>query len=245
VTRTLVIGVLLFLVFAVVFAPASLLRTLLPGGGGVELLEPSGTLWDGAADLYLDGQAAGRMHWDFDPMMMLQGALGYDVALGGPEHDVTGTVSLGPMAGEATLEGRASAAFANRWLAPYDIAVGGELKFRQARVRIPYDYPGPEAESGSGVASGSVAWTGGPVRYRLSGRSYAGNLPPLVAYLGDKLEAVVIPENGQTPLLRAEILTNGFVRIGVTKLLTNLVGNPWPGSHADHEVVLEVEEQLF
>jgi hypothetical protein len=245
VIKTLVIGVLLFLVFALVFAPASLLRTLLPTGGGLELLEPGGTLWDGAADLYLDGQAAGRVRWNFDPVMLLQGVLGYDVALGGPEHELTGTLSIGPIAGEATLEGQASAAFANRWLAPYDIAIGGELRFRQAHLRIPYDYPGPEAESGSAATSGSVAWTGGAVRYRLSGRSYAGELPPLVAYLGEELEAVVIPEDGQTPLLRAEILANGFVRIGVTKLLTNLVGNPWPGSHADHEVVLEVEEQLF
>jgi len=239
--KTLVIGLLLFLLFAIVFAPASLLRTLVPASSGVELLEPSGTLWDGAADLYLAGQPAGRLGWDFDAATLLRGALGYDVALAGPEHDLTGAVNLYPGAGEATLQGRASAGFANRWLTAYDIAIAGELTFREAHVRIPYDF----AVTGSGSSSGNLAWTGGPVRYILSGRSYAGDLPPLVAYLGEGLETVVIPENGQTPLLRAEILPNGFARIGVTKLLTRLAGNPWPGSHADHEVVLEVEERLF
>lgn len=240
-TRTLVIGVLLFLVFAVVFAPASLIRTVLPPDGGIELLEPSGTLWDGAGDLFVAGRLAGRMQWDFEPLSLARGTLGYDLALSGPDHDLTGTVSVGPGAGEVTLVGRAASAFANRWLAPYDINIAGELTFQEARLKVPYDY----AESGAGTASGSLAWTGGPVRYRLSGREYAGELPPLVAYLGEKLETVVYPEGGQTPLLRAEVLPNGFVRIGVTQLMTNLAGNPWPGSHADHEVVLEVEEQLF
>ncbi len=137
-----------------------------------------------------------------------------------------------------TLGGTAAAAFANRWLAPYDIVIAGDLEFQGAQVRVPYDVAG-------GRAGGALTWEGGPVRYRLGSRTHAGQLPPLVAYLGDGLEAMVYPQDGQTPLLLAEILPNGFVRIGVTKLMTELAGNPWPGSNADHEVVLEVEEQLF
>jgi len=239
--RTIVIGVLLFVVFAIVFAPASLLRTVIPAGSSVELLEPSGTLWSGTADLYLAGRPAGRLDFDFDATAIARGALGYDIALAGPEHALTGAVSLRPGSGEAMVQGRASAAFANQWLAAYDIAIAGDLTFREAHVQIPYDV----AETGAGVSSGTVAWTGGPVQYILSGRSYAGVLPPLIAYLGEALETVVIPENGETPLLRAEVLPRGFVRVGVTRLMTKLAGNPWPGSHLDHEVVLEVEEQLF
>jgi hypothetical protein len=241
VIRTLIIGVVLFLAFAVAFAPASLVRTVVPGDSGIELLDPGGTLWDGTADLYLAGQPAGRLRWDLNAVTMVQGALGYDVALAGGQHDLTGHIRIAPGGAEVTIDGRAAAAFANQWLAPYDIAIAGELTFRQAHVQIPYDF----AESGAGTSAGSLAWTGGPVQYRLAGRPYAGNLPPLVAYLGEGLKAEVFPEDGQTPLLRAEILTNGFVRVGVTQLLTQLAGNPWPGSHADHEVVLEVEEQLF
>lgn len=239
--KALLVGLLLFLVFAIAFAPATLVRTLLPPDGGVQILEPTGTVWDGAGHLYLAGQPAGRMRWDFVPAALLRAALGYDLALAGPEHDLRGSVSLGAGAGELDLVGRASAAFANRWLAPYDISIAGDLTFQDARVRVPYNY----AQSGSGNASGSLTWTGGPIRYRLGGRGYSGELPPLIAYLGEGLETVVYPRGGQTPLLRAEILPNGFVKIGVTKLLTDMAGNPWPGSHADHEVVLEVEEQLF
>ena len=52
--RTLLVVVLLALGFAVVFAPAALLRHAAPPGGGVELAGLSGTIWRGHADLVID-----------------------------------------------------------------------------------------------------------------------------------------------------------------------------------------------
>lgn len=234
-------GLALFIVFAVILAPASLLRTVIPADAGIDLLSPQGTLWNGSGALYLAGQPAGTVNWHARPVTILTGKLGYDVAVAGPEHDLSGRVAAGWSAGTLELDGHAAAGFANRWLAPYDIAITGDLVLTDVTVRLPYDV----AALAAGSATGEVAWDGGPVRYRLAGRNHAGELPPLVAYLGDGLEAEVYPKDGQTPLLRADIRPNGFIRIAVTQLLTRLVGNPWPGSHADHEVVLEVEEQLF
>ncbi len=238
--RTVSIGALLFVVFAVAFAPASLLRAPL-SGSGADLLQPAGTVWKGSADLYLAKQGAGRISWRFRPLTLLQGALGYHVDLTGADHDLRGTVRLRPGTAEAVLDGHAASAFANRWLAPYDIVIAGDLTLQNLQLRVPYDLE----QSRGGSAAGSVSWAGGPVRYRLSGRDHSARLPPLVAYLGDGLEAVVFPEGGQTPLLRARLQENGFLWIGVTKMMTRLAGNSWPGSHPDHEVVLEVEEQLF
>jgi hypothetical protein len=94
-------------------------------------------------------------------------------------------------------------------------------------------------------AAGEISWSGGTVRYTLSGQSSSSTLPPLIAYLGDGVEAVVFAQNAQTPLIKAELLDNGFAKIGITKLLTKILDNPWPGSDPDHAVVLEVEEQVF
>lgn len=238
---TIVVGLLLFVAFALVFAPASLLRVLLPADGAAELLSPTGTVWKGNAELYLAGTSAGRISWRFRPLSLVQGALGYHLTLAGAEHDMVGGLRLGGRAATMDVEGRASAVFANRWLALYDISLSGDFALNGISVHIPYNLRG----SDRGAAAGSLAWTGGPLQYRLGGQLHSGRLPPLVAYLGDALEAVVFQDGGQTPLLRAEVLNNGFVRIGMTQLLTRLVGNPWPGSHAEHEVVLEVEELLF
>lgn len=239
--RTLAIGLALFLLFAIILAPAGLVRVLIPDASGIDLLETSGTLWNGSGQLYLGGNAAGTVHWRARAVTVLQGALGYDVSVRGSEHDLSGHVAAGWAAANIRLDGTAGAPFTNRWLAPYDIVMSGDFTLQDVDVTWPYD---PDAVA-AGRASGAITWTGGPVRYRLAERNYAGELPPLIAYLGESLETQVYPKDGQTPLLRADIRPGGFVRIGVTQLLTRLAGNPWPGAHADHEIVLEVEEQLF
>ena len=239
--RTLLVGLLLFLGFAVAFAPATLVRNLVPADAGIELLDTSGTLWNGSGSLYLGGQGAGRISWSFRPVTLASASLGYHVRLEGPDHRFEGRVGVGFGSASVALGGNAAAAFANRWLAPYDIAISGDLGFDQVTAEVPHRLSAQQP----GAADGSVSWAGGAVRYRLSGQHHAGELPALVAHLGEGLEAVIYPAGGQTPLLRAAVLPDGFVRIGVTQMLTRLLGNPWPGSHADHEVVLEVEEQLF
>jgi hypothetical protein len=249
---TIAVGLLLFVAFSIGFAPASLVQVLLPAHSGAELLAPAGTVWNGEADLFLGGAPAGNVHWRFRPGALTQGALGYDLTLGSAEHDVIGALLLGTGAASVELDGRASAVLANRWLAAYDITLAGDFALHGIHLHIPYNLraPAPPTVGAAGAAAvgeaaGSLAWTGGPIQYRLAGQAFAASLPPLVAHLGDALEAVVYQEGGQTPLLRAELLDNGFARIGMTKLLTMLVGNPWPGSHAEHDVVLEVEELLF
>ncbi|MFU8817524.1 MAG: type II secretion system protein N [Pseudomonadales bacterium] len=239
--RTLIVGTLLFVSFAVAFAPATLLRQLLPADGNVEMLGPAGTLWNGSANVFLDGTPLDRIVWRFRPAALLQAALGYHLTLIGPEHDMAGTLQLGIRHATVELNGRAAAGFVNRWLGPYDIAVTGDFAVDGINLSIPYNL----REGRPGAAAGSVAWTGGPLQYQLAGQLYSSQLPPLVAYLGDALEAVVYQQGGHTPLLRAEVQANGFVRIGMTALMTRLVDNPWPGSHAEHEVVLEVEELVF
>lgn len=238
--RGIAVVLVLVIVFAVAMAPATLIRQIVPDASAVTLLDVRGTLWRGSAELVANAQPAGALQWTFRPGDLLRLQAGYDVTLSGPDHALTGIVAAGVGSATAEVRGEAGAAYVNQWLAPYDIALTGELGFQDVTVRVPYDAAGV-----SGSAEGMLTWDGGPVRYRLSGQSYSGQLPPLEARLGPGLETRVYPRSGQTPLLELEVLANGFVRIGITQRLTELAGNPWPGSHQDHELVLEVEEQLF
>lgn len=239
--RTAAIAVLLALLFAVIFAPATLIRPLLPDDGSVTLRRLQGSLWNGSGDLAIAGQPAGHARWAFQPGALLRARLGYAVTLEGPDHRLQGSFAAAPTAGLVTLSGRLADRFVNRFLSAYDIALSGDLTLSDVEAQLPYDL----VETGGGRSAGTVSWNGGPVDYTLAGRRYSGRLPPLVGYLGEGLEAVVYPRQRETPLLRLQVLPRGFVRVGVTQLLTDLAGNPWPGSHADHDVVLEVEQQLF
>jgi hypothetical protein len=237
--RSWLIGAALFLAFVVIFAPATLIRTLLPADSPIDLLQVQGSLWRGSGELFVEGRPLGTLRWNHRAITILQGSLGYDIDWFGADHRVSGQLKLGPGRWRVQGTGNVDAPFLNRWLAPYDIAMSGRVELDAVTLSAGY------REIGHGIASGSARWDGGPVRYRLAGQDYAGQLPPLTAFLGDGLEAVVYPEDGQTPLLRLTLQDDGFVRIGVTRMLTRLLGNPWPGSQQDHEVVLEVEEQLF
>ncbi len=235
--KAVVAGVLVFLAVLVLRAPASLVQRLLPEEIPVDVLELSGTLWRGEGDLLVNGVTLGRVSWTFRPMAMVTGVLGCDLALSGDGLALRGEVRAGASGTEADLAGWVDAAVANVWLAAYDIRLSGRFHFRETRV---------SAQDGAVRAlSGTVTWDGGPVSYRLSGKMHNATLPGMRGELGPGPEATAYPENEATPLLRMALLDTGFVRIGVTKYLTRILGDPWPGGDPDHAIVLEVEEQVF
>ena len=235
--RTIAIGILLFLVFLVVRVPAGLVRTFIPADAQVALFDLDGTLWHGAGDLVVREQRVGRLAWSFRPVTLLKGSAGYDLSLGGESLDLTGRMEAGLGGMTTIVSGQIGAPFVNAWLAPYYIELSGTFMLEEVTAEA----TGRRLDD----LSGSLNWDGGPVRYRLSGRLYNSVLPPLFASLGPGSEATVFASKDPIPLLHAALLENGFARFGVTKHMTQILGNPWPGGDPDHAVVLEVEEQVF
>ena len=233
----ILVGLAMFVVFAVYQAPAGMLRPLLDEEADITLIDLRGTLWQGRASLIASGAELGELHWSLRPTTLFRGALGYVLQLTGSDLQVQGLLEAGLAGTRLELSGNMGAAELNRHLAAYDIAIDGRFELDQAMVAI--------ADGRPSAADGTVRWTGGGVRYVLSGRASSSMLPPLTAFLGPGPEAVVFPADGQTPLLTAHLLENGFAKVGVTKYLTKMLGSPWPGGDPDHAVVLEVEEQVF
>ncbi|MCZ6640559.1 MAG: type II secretion system protein N [Gammaproteobacteria bacterium] len=216
------------------------MRTAFDQIPGATLTEPTGTLWDGSGRIYMKEQALGTLAWDFRPGKLFAGSLNYDFALAGPEHDLDGEIAVSSSATELKVSGDIAAPMVNDWLAPYDIAISGTVTLDGVELGV--------VDGSLKRAGGSVHWSGGMVRYTLSGRTSSTTLPPLVAFLEEGLAgpgATVFTRPGQTPLIKAELLENGYAKVGITKLLTKLLDNPWPGSDPDHAIVLEVEEQVL
>ncbi len=239
--KALIFGLLLFIGLVIFRAPAGLLRFLIPESAPVAILESRGTLWQGQGEFVLDSVSAGRLNWSLRGFLLLQGQLSYDFQLLGSDLDLVGTVSAGVDSVELGTSGTVDAAFVNRWLSPYDINLGG--RFQLEGVVLNLNRTADRAQLDH--ADGRLQWSGGPVQYILSNKITRTALPPLTALLGPGPGAVAFAQDDQTPLLHAQLKANGFARIGVTKQLTKLLGNPWPGGDADHAVVLEVEEQVF
>lgn len=233
----IVIGVLVFLILILVRIPAGVIQTFIPADSPVKLLHPEGTVWSGQGELLVDGRATGQLGWSIRPVTFLKGSVGYDLSLAGAGADLNGSLATGFGTTEASVRGTVTGDFVNRWLAPYYIALSGTFVAETLNLSL----DGRMLENIEGL----LTWNGGPIQYRLSGNVHNSSLPPMTAELGPGPVAVAFATGEPTPLLHVALAENGFVRIGVTKYLTTILGQPWPGGDPDHAVVLEVEEQVF
>jgi general secretion pathway protein N len=239
--RLIVVGAVTFLVLLVVFAPASLLRTLFDRMPGVALAGPAGTVWNGKGTLVVAGRELGQLAFRLRATDLLGGRIGYDIGLSGADLAVTGIAAAGMGGYEATIDGTVGAAALRDWLQRFDLDVPGTLQLQALHLSAPWQADIPQA-------AGEAQWSGGEVTYVLGGQRHRALLPALTGFLdssaGHPVMTVYAP--GQpTPLMFCKITPDGVATVGITKQFTQLVGQPWVSGEPDHAVVLEVGEKLF
>jgi hypothetical protein len=235
--KAIAAGILVFLVLVVIRIPAGIIQWLVPEGSQARILSPEGTVWAGSGELLVQGISTGIVSWSLKPVTFLKGRVGYDLTLTGAGTDIEASLQAGLATSEGSINGTVEGAFVNRWLAPYYIELSGVFSADAVHVTL--------AGRSLTELHGRLTWNGGPITYRLSGSVHDSALPPMTADLGPGPVAVAYATGESTPLLHAALTDNGFARFGVTKYLTRILGQPWPGGDPDHAVVLEVEEQVF
>ena len=75
--RYIIAGTVLFVGFAIAFAPAGLVDRGVENVPGVDLVDTRGTVWNGQAQMLLEGQPLGVVNWQFQPLTVLRAAPGY------------------------------------------------------------------------------------------------------------------------------------------------------------------------
>ncbi|MDP6375575.1 MAG: type II secretion system protein N [Pseudomonadales bacterium] len=246
--RYLVIGVLAFLAVLIALLPASLLRHLTGDFSELLVVTPRGTLYDGTAHLVVAGERLGNLSWSFAPDALLPARIAVDYHLEGEGMDIGGRFARGLRDARVHATGALSMARLAPILEPYDLMIGGKADLRD--VEVGFDGTQPVS------ARGSIVWSGGEVRYVLSGRPGRAVLEPMAAELakGSGGPVAMVRSAGRisgknvnhaTPLIEVTLGYDGFVRVGVTKALTNMLNSPWPGNDPDQAIVLQVEEQIF
>ncbi len=235
------IGVAAFLAAAVYLAPAGLAGLLLDDRQPMRLARIDGRVWDGSASLMLDGWPAGQLRWSFDGAGLLEGKLRFRWRLLDPGYDLAGHAVLGFYGPAFDVAGRVGAILIERVLAPYHIAAGGALDISSLVVR-------PASDGGPMEVDGGASWSGGPVSYRLAGRTYEARLPALEAEIETTAGEPVLTAHAAgeaVPLLRVRIDHEGWAHIGITQRFTELAGLPWPGDQPADAFVIEVGEKIL
>ena len=230
-------GVLAALIFAVLLLPARAVTLATDRIDELALHGIRGTLRQGEADVVYRGIGAGRLTWNVDWLALFDAQLAMRWRLEGAGHGFTGRLSRGFDSSALTAAGSVDAAKANPLLGNYDIHIGGILAVDALSVR---------SSGGAPTLTGRMRWSGGGTTYRLAGRTYNTDLPPMTANLSTdagKPRMEVRLEQDGTPLIAAR-LRDGGVEVGITKRFTVLAGKPWPGNAPPHAIVLTVEREL-
>lgn len=241
--KYLFIGLIVFLIVAISVAPAGILNRIVSQTNVAELAHSRGSVWQGQADLMVQNTPLGQLNWDFEGTSLFKLQPTYQWTLQQEHWQLAGRAGSSMDLANLEISGEIDAQAANQWLAPYDISTSGNFSVQPTMISIAHNATMPQS------LDGQIDWSGGLVRYTLSGLLSEANLPPLVAYLetnpAGEPQATVYAQNNQTPLLIATIGANGFAKVGISKRFTQLLNNPWPGSDPDHKIVIEIEEKLF
>lgn len=232
--------------------PASLIsNAVMQQGSPVSATLTRGTIWRGETFLTTPDLELGTLSWTVAPLGLLTGRVNLDWRLRDAGPSLEGTASAGLSSTTASVRGRLDSATLNALLRPYDIRIDSGVDIQSADITIEGRWPSR--------LEGTVTWAGGNVSYRLSGQEQFQRLPPMTAILdldtdplGSNIgtaspqpRAQVRADGDPILMLRAALQRNGFAKVGITRHFTEMVGMPWPGSDADHAIVLEVEEQVF
>ena len=239
--RYLLIGLLVFLIAAIAMVPAGLVARALQSVPNTELIDPRGRIWQGQGQLLLQGNPVGILRWSVDALdtMLLSPSARWQ--LDQTFIEVSGDVQYSNDGLAISADGDVRADAVNPALQPYQLSMTGD--FEIDGVELGFDTDSRQISQ----ASGEIYWSGGLVRFTMAGRLREERLPPLIMRLtmSDGPQAVVYATDDPTPLLIVSQGLPGFVKYGVTKQFTRLLGQPWPGSAPNHQVVIELEEQIF
>lgn len=239
----IILGLIAYLLALLAWVPAGWLWQQASGHvrlpPQVRVQAVSGTLWEGAAALRLQGRdvrADWQLAWPSGAGLPLElrletraSRLASDLLVapdGTVSMDATGQVNVAEFedlirqSGGAMLEG--------------DVIID--------RLRMSW------ADNRLTQASGQGHWPGGLVTWPQGSGYQSATFPAMAAELSESAEGVslVIAQQGQAdPAAEADVLRSGMLRIRVYKRLIDLAGQPWSGAADPGDVVFRVEQPLL
>ncbi|MBM4203228.1 MAG: type II secretion system protein N [Gammaproteobacteria bacterium] len=233
-------GVLLALLFSIIMAPASLLRRVTSDVPGLELIGMAGTVWSGSGGVVVQGEKVGQATWAFRPLGLLSLELTWDVQFTGRDAELNGGIGISPGAFRVNASGVLGEDALNYSLQQWDLHVAGAVSVES----IDAVWKAQQLTS----LEGRLSWPGGPISWFMDGQTATATLPAMTGQLAQSAGAVsglIVPDEGQTPVAQIGLSADGMFTLKISKLMTILLGRPWPGSDPDHAIVIEMVDRVF
>ena len=243
--KYVLLGILFFIVVVLVRMPASIVSTILDNHPKISLVDARGTIWQGQGHLLVDGNRLGIAQWSLSAWSILTFSPSAEWMLEQNFATLSGDAIYSWNELQLSANGMVQAEAFNPFLVDYDIDITGDFKLDGVVANVDTN-----RESGSLLLNrieGDILWSGGIVKFTLAGLLQEEILPSLITRLDSNEglpNATVFEVGANTPLMMFAQGAPGFIKVSITKRFTQLLNRPWPGSAADHEIVVEVEEQF-
>ena len=237
----ILLGVVVVLAAAVVAIPARTFAMLLDGYD-VHLLDARGTVWNGSAQLVVPGTNLGELRWAIVPQRLLRANLAYDISLDSPSLQVQGKLVRGWSKTSLVANAEVKSSIVNSILLHYEMKISGSIQIEGMDLRV-------NGRNEINSLAGTVRWDGGKSRYRTGDETKEIVLPPMVGEFstteGDVILTAVNSHN-ETELLNARLEAgSGWLHIGLTRQMFELVQMPWDSTGPAGAEVFKVSRQIF
>lgn len=218
-------GIITFLVFILVMAPASLLVSLagdnLQKVPDLEVGRVEGRIWAGAAELQYQSFPA-LVSWNLAALPLALGRISADVEVAGDGLDAAFHVSANSNEGSITgATAFVDARYINQVSIGYGLDLSGQFSFSSDEVSFNRRW--------ITAATGDLDWPGGIVHIETPERLHTVDLPPLRGKLsmdGDSVKLAINDTN--TPLIDLSLKPSGWAAVGVSFAFIELAGLPIP-----------------
>ncbi|MBO6556707.1 MAG: type II secretion system protein N [Pseudomonadales bacterium] len=237
-------GIVTFLAFILVMAPASLLvaavEDQLKAVPDLKVGHISGRVWSGSAQIQYQ-QFPTTVTWDLSALSLLVGRLSADVEL--REQGLDASFHLSVSGNEGTIRDAKAvvdARYINRISVGYGLDLSGQFNLSEANVSF--------ANQWITTAVGNLDWPGGIVHIETPQQLYSVDLPPLNGDLfmhEDNLRLAV--QGSGERMLDLTLKRTGWVAAAVSYAFMDLAGLPLPGSvsASPEEPAVLLEEKIL
>ena len=214
----------------------------------VRIQNPTGTLWQGRADVGVPQAGTIAADWELSPLPLLLGNADLAINAEGENIRLTGAAqATGLYAGlpERVIIEDLNGYLDSSALAPLLMQARANLdgSFELSRLNADISI----ADQGINDISGQLVYSGGQLRARVERQSIDTELPMLVANIvmdGPKVTVPVATADGE-PLGQLFLQEDGWGGMTVLRRAVDIAGQSWPDKQADADTVIFEVSQKF
>ena len=214
----------------------------------VRIQNPTGTLWQGRADVGVPQAGTIAADWELSPLSLLLGNADLAINAEGDNIRLTGAAqATGLYAGmpERVIIEDLNGYLDSSALAPLLMQARANLEgsFELSRLNADISL----ADQGINDISGQVVYSGGQLSARVERQSIDTELPMLVANIvmdGPKVTVPVATADGE-PLGQLFLQEDGWGGMTVLRRAVDIAGQSWPDKQADADTVIFEVSQKF